>query len=66
MPCWKDSEKGSLEFWENKGEKREMCENGKMYMKNNGTYFNLDKWIFVLQFTKIIATRIIPNSAGLD
>jgi hypothetical protein len=23
-----------------------MRENGKMYMKNNGTYFNLDKWIF--------------------
>jgi hypothetical protein len=28
-----------------------MCENGKMYMKNNGTYFNLDKWIFVLHFS---------------
>ena len=23
-----------------------MRENGKMYVKNNGTYFNLDKWIF--------------------
>ena len=23
-----------------------MRENGKMYMKSNGTYFNLDKWIF--------------------
>ncbi len=23
-----------------------MCESGKMYMKNNGTYFNLNKWIF--------------------
>ncbi len=30
----------------NKSEKRKMRENGKMYMKNNGTYFNLDKWIF--------------------
>ncbi len=29
-----------------------MCENGKMYMKNNGTYFSLDKWIlyYSLQF----------------
>jgi len=26
-------------------------EKREMYMKNNGTYFNLDKWIFVLQFT---------------
>ncbi len=51
MPCCKESEKGSLEFWKNKGEKRKMRENGKMYMKNNGTYFNLNKWIFVLQFT---------------
>ncbi len=46
MPCCKDSEKGSLEFWKNKGEKRKVRENGKMYMKNNGTYFNLDKWTF--------------------
>ncbi len=23
-----------------------MCESGKMCMKNNGTYFNLDKGIF--------------------
>jgi hypothetical protein len=46
MPCCKDSEKGSLEFWKNKGERRKLRENGKMYMKNNGTYFNLDKWIF--------------------
>ena len=23
-----------------------MCEKREMYMKNNGTYFNLDKWIF--------------------
>jgi hypothetical protein len=27
-----------------------MCESVKMYMKNKGTYFNLNKWIFVLQF----------------
>jgi hypothetical protein len=31
-----------------------MRENGKMYMKNNGTYFNLDKWIFVLQFQLLL------------
>jgi stalled ribosome alternative rescue factor ArfA len=30
-----------------------VCEKREMYMKNNGTYFNLDKWIFVLQFTVI-------------
>jgi hypothetical protein len=23
-----------------------VCEKREMYMKNNGTYFNLDKWIF--------------------
>jgi hypothetical protein len=46
MPCCNNSEKGSLELWKNKSEKRKMCENGKMYMKNNGTYFNLNKWIF--------------------
>jgi hypothetical protein len=22
------------------------AQNGKMYVKNNGTYFNLNKWIF--------------------
>jgi hypothetical protein len=52
MPCCNNSEKKSLEFWKNESEKRKMCENGKMYMKNNGTYFNLDKWIlyYSLQF----------------
>jgi hypothetical protein len=39
---------------ENEKEKNEkVCEKREMYMKNNGTYFNLDKWIFVLQFTVI-------------
>jgi hypothetical protein len=33
----------SLEKWKRKMEK---CANGKMYMKNNGTYFSLNKWIF--------------------
>jgi hypothetical protein len=37
MPCCNNPEKGSLEFWKNKRE------NGKMCMKNNGAYFNLDK-----------------------
>jgi hypothetical protein len=26
----------------------------KMYMKNNGTYFSLDKWIFLLQCTVLL------------
>ncbi len=36
--------KDVLEFWKEKKWKR--AQNGKMYMKNNGTYFNLDQWIF--------------------
>jgi hypothetical protein len=35
MPCCKDSEKGSLEFWKNRGEKRKMRENGKVYMESD-------------------------------
>ncbi len=27
---------------------------GKMYMKKNDTSFNLNKWIFVLQFTVLL------------
>jgi hypothetical protein len=46
LPCCNNSEKGSLEFWKNKRENGKMCESEKMYMKNNGTYFNLNKWIF--------------------
>jgi hypothetical protein len=61
MPCCNNSEKGSLEFWKNKSEKRKMCENGKMYMKKNGIYFNLDKWIFVLQFTVPVVPLIKEN-----
>ncbi len=30
LPCCNNSEKGSLEFWKNKGEKRKMCEKGKI------------------------------------
>ena len=39
----------------NEKEKNEkVCEKREMYMKNNGTYFNLDKCIFVLQFTVLL------------
>ena len=51
MPCCNDSEKDGLEFWKNEREKWKSAQNGKMYIKNNGTYFSLNKWIFVLQFT---------------
>jgi hypothetical protein len=46
MPCCNNSEKDSLESWKNKRENGKMCEEREMCMKNNGTYFNLDKWIF--------------------
>jgi hypothetical protein len=38
--------KGSSGFWKNKSENGKMFGSGKMYMKNNGTYFNLSKRIF--------------------
>jgi hypothetical protein len=39
--------------------KTEKCANvGKMYRKNNSTYFNLDKRIFVLQFTVILFRKL--------
>jgi hypothetical protein len=34
---------------------------GKMCMKNNGTYFNLNKQIFVLQFTVLFVPLIKGN-----
>ncbi len=37
-----------------KEKNEEVCEKWEMYMKNNGTYFNLDKWIFVLQFAVLL------------
>jgi hypothetical protein len=46
MPCCNNPEKDSLEFWKNERENRKMSEKREMYMKNNGTYFNLDKGIF--------------------
>ncbi len=47
MPCWKNPEKGGLEPWKNEEEKNgKVRKNREMYMKNNGTYFNLDKRIF--------------------
>jgi hypothetical protein len=54
MPCCKDSEKDVLESWKNEREKRKSAQNGKMYMKKNGTHFSLDKWVFVLQFTVLL------------
>ncbi len=38
--------KDGLEFWKMKEKNGKVCEKRKMFMKNNGTYFNLDKWIF--------------------
>jgi hypothetical protein len=51
LPC-NNSEKGSLEFWKNKSETEECVEAEQMYMKNNSTYFDLNKWIlyYILQF----------------
>ena len=46
MPCCNNSEKMVLESWKNEREKWKSAQNGKMYMKNNGTYFSLNKWIF--------------------
>jgi hypothetical protein len=41
------SRKDGLEPWKNEREKNgKVRKNGKMYMKNNGTYFNLNKRIF--------------------
>jgi hypothetical protein len=41
------SRKEGLEPWKNEKEKNgKVRKNREMYMKNNGTYFNLDKWIF--------------------
>ena len=55
MPCCKNSEKDCLEFWKNEKEKNGKArEKRKMYMKNNGTHFNLNKRIFVLQFTVLL------------
>jgi len=55
LPCCKIQKKIVLESWKNEKEKNEkVCEKREMYMKNNGTYFNLDKWIFVLQFTVLL------------
>ena len=40
------SRKEGLESWKNEKEKNGKVRKREMYMKNNGTYFNLDKWIF--------------------
>jgi hypothetical protein len=44
-------------LWKNEREKWKSAQDGKMYMKNNGTYFNLNKWIFVLQFTVLFGIK---------
>ncbi len=47
MPCCKNSEKSGLEPWKNEKEKNgKVRKTREMYVKNNGTYFDLDKWIF--------------------
>jgi hypothetical protein len=46
--------KDGLEFWKDEREKWKSAQNGKMFMKNNGTYFSLNKWIFVLRFTVLL------------
>jgi hypothetical protein len=70
MPCCNNSEKGSLVFWKNKRENRKMCESGKLYMKNNGTYFNLDKWTFCTtvysSFVPLIKGNVQQLFLGLD
>jgi hypothetical protein len=38
-------QKETVRILENKRENGKVCEKREMYMKNNGTYFNLDKWI---------------------
>ena len=43
-----------------------VCEKREMYMKNNGTYFNLDKWIFVLQFTVLFVPLVKGNVQQLS
>jgi hypothetical protein len=61
MPCCNNSEKGSLEFLKNKREHGKMCESGKLYMKNNSTYFNLGKWIFCTTVYSSFAPLIKGN-----
>ena len=46
MPCWNDSEKMVQNLGKMKERKMEKCAKREMYMKNNGTYFDLDKWNF--------------------
>ncbi len=38
-----------------------MCESGKLYMKNNGTNFNLNKWIFCTTFYSSFVPSIKGN-----
>jgi hypothetical protein len=38
-----------------------MCEKREMYMKNNSTYFNLDKWIFCTT----VYSSFVPSLKGM-
>jgi hypothetical protein len=61
MPCCNDSEKDGLEFWKMKEKNEKVCEKREMYTKNNGTYFSLNKRIFVLQFTVLLVPLVKGN-----
>jgi hypothetical protein len=61
LPCCNNSDKGSLEFWKNKSENGKICKSGKNVLKNNGTYFSLDKRFFVLQFTVLFVPLVKGN-----
>jgi hypothetical protein len=60
MPCCNNSEKDSLESWKNKRENGKVREKREMYMKNNGTYFNFNKWIFCTT----VCTLFVPLIKG--
>jgi hypothetical protein len=60
MPCCNDSEKDSLAFWKMKEKNGKVCEKREMYMKNNGTCFNLDKWIFC----STVSSSFVPLVKG--
>ncbi len=70
MPCCNNSEKDGSESWKNKRRNRKMCEKREMYMKNNGTYFNLDKWNFCTtaysSFVRLIKENVPQLFLELD
>jgi hypothetical protein len=54
LPCCNNSEKSSLEIWKNKSKNGKMCDSKKNKHENNSTYFDLNIWIFLLQFTVLL------------